>query len=476
MFFHSPTALFLFLPIVFFLYPILQFNSYFFSRLFLLVFSLTFYGFDHPWFLAPLLLSASIDYLISKKMLSENFNKRNKNLLISISLIINLGLLIFFKYIPFIEESVSFLSLGSSFTLPAQFKFIMPAGISFYTFQTLSFVFDVYKGKVKALPYPIDYFLYVCYFPQLVAGPILRPSDFFDSKSIIKLKSSNSLIYSGFRRICFGLFLKLCLADELARLNDLAFSGDYNFISMIDAWTIAFGFGLQIYFDFSAYSHMAIGISEIIGLPIRENFNFPYMSRSSTEFWRRWHISLSSWVGDYLYSFLNLKLPLWLYGALPLLLTWTIMGLWHGASWRFAFWGLINGLFILFHRIYKTYLKEFAFLKNFSSPIFSWSITLFSTMATWIYFRAESWDQANSIFFKLWTGDVKLNLRENYYLFVFIFSFFTIFFGLIWQKRNSVKISKLFRNKLSSFVVCVLCLFFSSLFIERQVAFVYFQF
>ena len=157
-------------------------------------------------------------------------NKKIKIFFIIISLIINLSLLIFFKYIPFIEESFSFLSFGSSFNLPAQFKFIMPAGISFYTFQTLSYVFDVYKGKVKALPDPIDYFLYVCYFPQLVAGPILRPSDFFDSKSIIKLKSSNSLIYSGFRRICFGLFLKLCLADELARFNDSAFSGEYNFI------------------------------------------------------------------------------------------------------------------------------------------------------------------------------------------------------------------------------------------------------
>ena len=476
MFFHSPSALFLFLPIVFFLYPILEFNSYFFSRVFLLIFSLTFYGFDHPWFIAPLLLSASIDYLISRKLLSKNLNKRKKVFYITISLIINIGLLIFFKYIPFIEESFSFLSFSSSFTLPSQFKFIMPAGISFYTFQTLSFVFDVYKGKVKALPDPIDYFLYVCYFPQVVAGPILRPSEFFDARSIIKLKSSNSLIYSGFRRICFGLFLKLCLADELARFNDLAFSGEYNFISTIDAWTIAFGFGLQIYFDFSAYSHMAIGISEILGLPIRENFNFPYLSRSSTEFWRRWHISLSRWVGDYLYSFLNVKLPLWLNGALPLLLTWTIMGIWHGASWRFAFWGLINGLLVLIHRIYKTNLKKFYFLKIFSNPIFSFPITLFTTMSTWIYFRAESWEQANSIFCKLWTGDLKLNLRENYYLFVFIFIFFTIFFGLIWQKRNSVKISKLFRNKLSSFVVCVFCIFFSSLFIERQVAFVYFQF
>ena len=476
MFFHSPTALFLFLPIVFFLYPLLEFKSYFFSRLFLLIFSLTFYGFDHPWFLAPLLLSATVDYLISRKLLSKNLTKRNKTLFTSISLLINLGLLIIFKYIPFIEESFSFLYSDSPLILPAQFKFIMPAGISFYTFQTLSYVFDVYKGKLKALPDPIDYFLYVCYFPQLVAGPILRPSDFFDSNSVIKLKASNSLIYSGFRRICFGLFLKLCIADELARLNDLAFSGDASFISLIDAWTIAFGFGLQIYFDFSAYSHMAIGISEIIGLPIRENFNFPYLSRSSTEFWRRWHISLSSWVGDYLYFFLNLKLPLWLNGSLPLLLTWAIMGLWHGASWRFAFWGLINGLLVLFHRIYKTYLKEFSFFKIFSNPILSWSITLCSTMTTWIYFRAESWDQANIIFFKLWTGDLKLNLRENYYLFVFIFSFFTIFFGLIWQNRNSLKIYNLLRKRFSSFLACVFCIFFSSLFIERQVAFVYFQF
>ena len=158
------------------------------------------------------------------------------------------------------------------------------------------------------------------------------------------------------------------------------------------------------------------------------------------------------------------------------MLNYGMLKIWYASKKTIKHANTTYGLLVLFHRIYKTYLKEFAFLKIFSNPIFSWLITLFSTMATWIYFRAESWEQANSIFFKLWTGDLKLNLRENYYLFVFIFSFFTIFFGLIWQKRNSVKISKLFRNKLSSFVVCVFCIFFSSLFIERQVAFVYFQF
>ncbi len=476
MFFHSPTSLFLFLPCVFICYPLIERRSFELSKIFLLLFSLVFYGFNHPWFIIPLLFSASLDYLISKNLIIKNLNSTERLINLIVSIIVNMGLLILFKYIPFIEESFLLLSFRDTLEIPNQLKFILPAGISFYTFQTLSYVFDAYKRNVIVLPKPLDYLLYVSYFPQLVAGPILRPSDFFDEKSFCKVSSKNSDIIKGFQRICFGLFLKLCLADELSRLNDVAFSGDYRLLSSLDAWAMAFGFGLQIYFDFSAYSHMAIGISKIIGLPIKENFSFPYLSKSATEFWRKWHISLSSWVNDYLYSFLNFKLPLWFYGSLPLLFTWAIMGLWHGSSWRFVLWGLLNGFFVLIHRLFKDFVPNFKFLKFFSIPIISWIITLLSTMSTWIYFRATEWDQANTLFLKLWEFDLSLNLRENYYLFVFVFSLGTLVFGLIWENKNLKFLKHILRNKVSSFLACVICLFFSIIFIERQVAFVYFQF
>ena len=476
MFFHSPTSLFLFLPCVFICYPFIERKSFEFSKVFLLFFSLIFYGFNHPWFIIPLLFSASLDFLISKNLITKDLNNKVRLLNLIASIIVNIGLLTLFKYIPFIEESLFLLSFKSPFEFPNQFNYVLPAGISFYTFQTLSYVFDAFKRNIRKLPKALDYFLYVSYFPQLVAGPILRPSDFFDENCLCKVSSYNSNITKGFQRLCFGLFLKLCLADELSRLNDIVFDSDYRLLSSLDAWTMAFGFGLQIYFDFSGYSHMAIGISKIIGLPIKENFSFPYLSKSTTEFWRKWHISLSSWVNDYLYSFLNLKLPLYFFGSIPLLITWSIMGLWHGSSWRFVMWGFLNGLFVLIHRLYKYFNSKNNFLKFISIPIISWLITLFATMSTWIYFRAKEWDQANTLFLKLWEFDLNLNLRENYYIFVFMFIIGSIVFGLIWQNKDLLFLKNLLKNKFSSFIACILCLFFSIIFIERQISFVYFQF
>ena len=152
------------------------------------------------------------------------------------------------------------------------------------------------------------------------------------------------------------------------------------------------------------------------------------------------------------------------------------MGLWHGSSWRFVIWGLLNGFFVLIHRLYKDFNSKNSFLKLFSIPIISWLITLFSTMSTWIYFRAKEWDQANTLFLKLWEFDLNLNLRENYYLFVFIFIMTSLVFGLIWQKKDVPFFKYFLKNKFSSFIACILCLFFSIIFIERQVSFVYFQF
>ena len=472
MFFHSITSLIIFLPIIFLSYPIIKEINRNIANKYLLLFSLIFYSFDTPWFIIPLLISAISDYFVSKELIE---NKKEINsyriCLLLISIFINIGLLIIFKYQDFISNILGL--LGNNLSVIYVKNIILPAGISFYTFQTLSFTIDSYKREIKKIPSFSDYLLYVSYFPQLVAGPILRPSEFFNKNSKPKLINNYIDIRNGFNRICYGLFLKLCLADELANLNDIAFETNYFDLGFFDTWTMAFGFGLQIYFDFSAYSHMAIGVSKIIGLNIKENFIFPYSSISATEFWRKWHISLSKWVGDYLYSFLNKILPLYLMGSIPLLITWSLMGLWHGSSLRFAIWGTLNGILILIHRIIKNI--DFKFLKIIiNNKFISWLITLFSLMSTWIYFRSTSWEQANHLYSNLLRVDkTSLGFQENYYLIVFIFSVFTFSFGFIYNSKYFNYISN---NIFINFLGTILALSFALIFINTQNSFIYFQF
>ena len=471
MYFHSITSLIIFLPFIFIFYPITKRINTKLSKILLLLFSFVFYSFNNPWFIIPLLVSGISDYFISRELILNPFHSRlNKLSLLILSFFINIGLLITFKYSLLLANTFSI--FNSNLININLENLILPAGISFYTFQTLSFSIDSFKGKIFKMPSFLDYLLYVSYFPQLVAGPILRPEDFFD-------KNSNSLIErnlkdykNGFTRICFGLFLKLSLADELAILNDSAYQSNFYDLGFLDAWTMSFGFGLQIYFDFSAYSHMAIGISKIIGLPIKENFIFPYSATSSTMFWRKWHISLSKWVSDYLYKFLNKNLPIYFYGLIPLLLTWAIMGIWHGASWRFAVWGILNGILILLHRIYKSSnLNNFKLLKI---KFFAWFLTVFSIMPTWIYFRSTTWAQANYLFKTLFNiQKLELGLRENYYLIVFILSIFTALFGFIF---NSSKIKHILENDYFKLIGTSLAFSLALIFINRQTSFIYFQF
>ena len=472
MFFHSITSLLIFLPFIFVSYPIIKKIHKNFSNLYLLIFSLIFYSFDVPWFVIPLLISAVSDYLISKELINNRINSQfSRVCLLIFSLVINIGLLIIFKYQDLIPNIFGF-RFENLFDKKTH-QILLPAGISFYTFQTLSFTIDSFKNKIKKIPHFFDYLLFVSYFPQLVAGPILRTSDFFNKNLDPKLKDNNHDFINGFNRLCLGLFLKLCLADELANFNDLAFDSNFKDLSFLDTWTMAFGFGLQIYFDFSAYSHMAIGVSKIIGLNIKENFIFPYSSKSSTEFWRRWHISLSSWVADYLYKSLNKTLPIYFYGSIPLLVTWGIMGAWHGSSGRFFIWGLLNGFFIIIHRIVKEI--DFRFLKNIAENKFiSWLITTISLMSSWIYFRSSSWEQANYLYKNLFRiNKLEIGLRENYYLLVLLFSITTFTFGLVYKSEtfNLLK-NNFFLKTIFSIITFTLAL----MFLNRQNTFIYFQF
>ena len=469
MFFHSLSSLLIFLPTFFIIYTFLKKYSLNFSKVFLLIFSLVFYGFDVPWFVIPLIISASSDFYISRYLIDKkNKFSEYRKIILAISFCINLSLLVIFKY-HYLISSTFF--RDNQLLFLSNLNNILPVGISFYTFQTLSFTIDSFRGKIKKIPRFIDYLLYVCYFPQLVAGPILRFSNFFDNNSSLLLNKNLPKINYGFYRICYGLFIKLCLADELSRLNDIAFNSDYSLLGIIDCWTMAFGFGLQVYFDFSAYSHLAIGISNMIGINIPENFNFPYNSKSATEFWKRWHISLSSWVSDYLYRFINNNLSQSFFGAIPLLITWIIMGLWHGASWRFAMWGLMNGILVLVHRLYKSIVSKSN--NKAMENIYSF-ITLSSIMSTWIYFRSTSWDQANNLFIKLFKFDgFYFSFRENYYLFVFLFLITSLIFG---EAREYIKIKKTCHRKIVHIIFSSFALAFSIIFINRQASFIYFQF
>ena len=329
----------------------------------LLIASCTFYGFWKWEYLSVMFISALTDYFtaiaIDKTPVN---NKKRRNWLLTITLFVNLGLLCYFKYLFFFTENIN--NVLNVFHIDYQLtllKILLPFGISFYTFETISYTVDVYRGIIKSEKNFLNYALFVTFFPKLVAGPIQRAAELLDQ---LKHRPSFKLdfIAEGIKRILYGLFLKVVLADNISPLVDEGFSIDPNTLSALDVWMLAFLFGFQIYFDFSAYSHIAVGAAKLMGISIPENFNFPYIATSFKDFWKRWHISMSSWIRDYLYLPLTGVTVRKSTGAggigegldittassknKALFLTWAIMGLWHGANWTFVFWGLYHALMV----------------------------------------------------------------------------------------------------------------------------------
>ena len=459
-------------------------------RLILIFFSsLLFYGFWRIDFIPLLLFSVLVDFFASKKIYQTKLKKNKKKYLI-LSLFINLGILIFFKYFYFLHESTSqLLSLVGVNVMPIEYKILLPIGISFYTFQSISYTIDVYRNNIKPEKNLLIFANYVIFFPQLVAGPILRASEIlwqFKEKRKFKLENFNN----GIQRIIFGLFLKIVLADNIAKFVDQGFLMDPKLISAIDVITLSYLFGFQIYFDFAGYSHIAIGCALTMGIKFRENFNFPYHSISPKIFWKNWHISLSSWVRDYIYlPLLNIKSvnssgggfdkyldhqSLRLYTIFTLFITWSLMGLWHGASWNFVFWGIWNFLVIVLFRFINNFLMNNSFLKN----IISWSISINLIMLGWIFFRSENLDLSfqmitNLLFIKNWTF---LSLRENTYIVAFIVTFFYLISPLI------IKIFKFISKKyklMADFILLisiVSSLILILIYNQEVNQFIYFQF
>ena len=485
MIFNSVTYL-LFLLIVTILYW--SFNIR--ARLYLIFFaSLSFYAFWKVEFFSLMLILAINDYWMSI-LIAETDSIKKKKMFLSISLFVNLGLLFVFKYLFFFTDNLqSFIQLiGFDINIPL-FDLILPLGISFYTFQTISYTVDVYRGFIKPQRDFITYACYVMFFPQLVAGPILRAGEVIHQFLLKKQFQLDYFVY-GIERILYGLFLKTVLADNIAPLVDRGFMIPTSYLSALDVWTLAFLFGFQIYFDFSAYSHIAIGSAKLMGINFPENFNFPYAATSFKDFWKRWHISLSSWIRDYLYLPLKgANVEDRSTGGLnveknnkidkknsALFLTWAIMGLWHGANWAFIVWGLYHSILIYFERFINGWNN---FLSNRQRDVVGLIITLPLVMLGWIPFRAENVTETLRMWIKIidYREYSYLGLREDTYLVTLLM---LIFFVLGYIYSNIIKPRLVNNSSFTNNIVIIseygLLITSVFIFLRPIKQFIYFQF
>lgn len=338
MVFSSLTFLFFFLPLALLLYYSSPRKM---KNIILLLVSLFFYAWGEPIYIFLMIFSAAVDYvhglLIYKNRIIRPTIARAA--LIS-SLVVNIAILSFFKYADFLVENIN-IFLGSSIT-PLDLP--LPIGISFYTFQTMSYSIDVYRGKVKPQKNPVTLALYVTLFPQLIAGPIVRYETI--AKELANRKFQLEQFADGVRYFIIGLGKKVLIANSIGELWFTIQGQELSELSVLTVWLGIIAFSLQIYFDFSGYSDMAVGLGKMFGFNFPQNFNYPYISRSVTEFWRRWHITLGSWFRDYIYFPLGgSRNGTWI-TVRNLIIVWGITGLWHGASWNFLLWGLYFGFLI----------------------------------------------------------------------------------------------------------------------------------
>ena len=376
MLFSSAIFLFLFLPLVLIIYYSVPTKL---KNLILFIFSVIFYTWGEYLIVLVMLASTVIDYSCGRLI-----ERGQRKLGLILSLIANLGFLGFFKYMNFTFEN--FRAILAAFNIHSEALenvpyIALPIGISFYTFQTMSYTIDVYRGKVKANHNFIEFATFVTMFPQLVAGPIVRYIDI--AKQLHNRVISFSKFSIGAERFIIGLSKKMLIANTFAAIADKIFELNPAEIPPSVAWLGIISYAFQIYFDFSGYSDMAIGLGKMFGFDLLENFNYPYIARSIKEFWRRWHISLSSWFRDYVYIPLggNRHSPVRTY--VNLFIVFFVTGMWHGASWNFIFWGLFHGFFLVIER-----LGFEKILNRLGRPV-THIYTLLVVLVGWVFFRAD---------------------------------------------------------------------------------------
>lgn len=443
---------------------------------FVIAFSLFFYYKSSGLFVLMLFGTSVMDWCMSRLM-AATVVKWKRRLCLSVSLLTSLGILGYFKYANFFMWNWQQM-VGGNFE---PLDIILPVGISFYTFQSVSYIVDVYKERVKPTDTWLDYAFFLTFFPALVAGPIVR-ADYFLPQLQENRPATRDMVYAGFWLILLGVVKKAIVADYLAQYNDLIFVVDpatgVPGYSGFETMMGIVGYTMQIYCDFSGYSDMAIGLALIMGFKLAQNFNFPYKSRNLTDFWRRWHISLSSWLRDYIYIPLGGNRKGTYRTYVNNFATMVIGGLWHGAAWKFVFWGAMHGLGLAVHKASKPYLGRIA--DTWFVKALGWTLTMLFVMLLWVFFRADSFGDSVNIIVHAFT-DFRLDYVAPFasvrWLWLVIITVIIVAHALptaAWRKAEAWFVRVPWIVKLVLFIVVV------QLVLELQgedvAPFIYFQF
>jgi alginate O-acetyltransferase complex protein AlgI len=387
MVFSSLTFLCVFLPVVFLAYLALPWMKA--KNALLIVASLVFYAYGEPFYVLLMLVSSLANWLFGRALGPAEQKRVHRKALVALAVIVNLGFLAVFKYAGMLASSLGALMGGD-----APFaELALPVGISFYTFQALSYVIDVYRGETPPQNSYFRVLLFISFFPQLIAGPIIKYRD-IEGQLAARSVTLDGVAH-GLRRFSVGLAKKVLIANTLGSVVASVYSAPQAEVNVAVAWIGALAYLAQIYFDFSGYSDMAIGLAHVFGFRYRENFDYPYTSRSIKDFWRRWHISLSTWFKEYLYIPLGGNRRGRGRAVLNKLIVFGLCGLWHGASWTFVFWGLFHGFFLL--------LEEYLPIKKLPR-VFGWVYMLLVVCVGFVLFRSESFAQAIFMLGQMFTG------------------------------------------------------------------------
>ncbi len=440
---------------------------------FLFVCSTVFYSYWSFKYVFCLLFTVLIDFFIARAIFNSP-RQKNRKILLATSICANLFLLGFFKYYDLFSETINSIAneVGHSNNLLPIFHFVLPIGISFYTFQSMSYVIDVYRRHSTAHADLLSFAAYVTLFPHQISGPLVRHNNIIPQLKNDKTYSFHvENFWKGFCFFVFGLSKKILIADLLAAAVAPLVT-NMSLISNLEAWLAILGYSMQLYFDFSGYSDMAVGLGFMLNIQFPQNFNSPYKSRSITEFWQRWHISLSSWLRDYLYISLGGNRSNGLKTYRNLLLTMVIGGLWHGANWTFAIWGLFHGLLLSIERFFSD-------AKNKTRPrgISHWILTFFLVNLGWIFFRAPQFSTAliwlRKIFFvtpqvSLDLASISLRHKDRFFFALALSLILALFAKNTWQIQ--FRSNKIFA--VSTGILFSICL----LYLGQESPFLYYQF
>ena len=461
MVFSSLIFLFIFLPIFLGIYFLVPKK---FKNLILFLFSLVFYAWGEPIYVVIMLFSTVYDYTIGLFMDRYRSNKYIPRICLVLSILGNMGMLMFFKYSNFFIENIN-----NIFNMNVDLLSVaLPIGISFYTFQTMSYTIDLYRNKISVQRNIISFGAYVAMFPQLIAGPIVTYSKV--EKEIDNRSENLDKFTYGITRFIEGLAKKVLIANGIGMLWEQISNSFILDMSVATAWLGMVAFGLQLYFDFSGYSDMAIGLGSMLGFNFPENFNYPYISRSVTEFWRRWHITLGSWFREYVYIPLGGNRVSKKRFLINIGIVWFLTGFWHGASWNFVLWGVYFGVIMIFEKVFL--LKHLEKLPN----VISRSYLLITIILSWVLFSMDSLKSIKDYFMVMF-GFGQGNLIDDNFMYLISNYGILLIIGVIFTTPVSKYIKKYIREELMYFVYIIILILVTAYLVDSTFnPFLYFRF